>query len=80
MIVKQVILGGGWEVKNDYPPFYRGFFHDVNLLGKVFLGHSASRDIVITRFGHYKNCFQSLALFLRACDEQLANGIRKIGK
>lgn len=34
---------------------------DVSLWGKgFFCGRSASPDHVITRFGHYENCLQSL--------------------
>lgn len=38
-------------------------FHNVSLWEKV--GRSASSDIAITRFGHYKNWSHSLVLFLR---------------
>lgn len=36
-----------------YPPFYNRFFYYGSLWGKVFLGPSASQDVVITRFGYY---------------------------
>lgn len=51
--------------KTKYRPFYRLFFH-ISLWEKVFLGPSASCDIVITWFSHYKHWLQSLVLFLRA--------------
>lgn len=35
-----------------FPAFYSCFFHTVE---KVFLGASASRDVVVTQFGHYSS-------------------------
>lgn len=36
-----------------YSLIYRHLFHNLSLLEKVFLGHCASQDTVITRFGRY---------------------------
>ena len=66
LIVKLVIL----EVvtlKIIYPPLYSPVFHNVSLWEKVFLGHSASREDVITQFSHYENFPQSLAPLLGPC-------------
>ena len=40
-------------LKKMYPLIYRRLFHNVSLWEKVFLGQCASRDVVITQFGHY---------------------------
>ena len=40
-------------LKKMYPLIYRHLFHNVSLWEKVFLGPIVSRDVVITRFGHY---------------------------
>ena len=53
-------------VPKMYPRFYSPFFHNVSLWEEVFLGHNASGDIIITRFGHYESCLQSLVPFLGA--------------
>lgn len=54
-------------LKKMHRPFYRP--HNVSVWEKVFLGHTASRDVAIAWFGQYKNWLRSLVLLLGPFDE-----------
>ena len=62
MFLHGVILWGLWHSKKYIHSLTVDFLHNVSLWKKVFLSHSASRDVVITSFGHYENWLQSLVL------------------
>lgn len=58
--VKRVISRGLGR-KQNYPPLYSLFFHNVSLWKSLFVHY-----VAMTLFGHYGSCYQSLALFLGA--------------
>lgn len=50
LLMKRVVMP-----KNNDPPFYSLFFHNINLRKKVIVPPSASLDIAVTRFGYYRS-------------------------
>ena len=63
------------EVEEMYPLIYRRLFHNVSLWEKVFLGPIASRDVIITQFGHYVKLTSKSGTLLQGFGQPLRRSV-----